>query len=93
MSGIPTHHSAWRYLGENTRKLEQDFKIETKTQSENSNYRGFLGSCYELFQRNKSTISRHIKNIFESGELQADSVVAYFATTASDKKHISGYFK
>jgi len=30
----------------------------------------------ELFQRNKSTISRHIKNILESGELQRDSVVA-----------------
>lgn len=35
----------------------------------------------ELFQRNKSTISRHIKNMLESGELQADSVVAFFATT------------
>lgn len=40
----------------------------------------------ELFQRNKSTISRHIKNIFEEGELQADSVVAFFATTATDNK-------
>jgi hypothetical protein len=40
----------------------------------------------ELFQRNKSTISRHIKNVFDSGELQSDSVVAYFATTASDEK-------
>lgn len=40
----------------------------------------------ELFQRNKSTISRHIKNVFESGELQRDSVVAEFATTASDGK-------
>ena len=35
----------------------------------------------ELFQRNKSTISRHIKNILECGELAADSVVAFFATT------------
>jgi hypothetical protein len=40
----------------------------------------------ELFQRNKSTISRHIKNIFDSEELQSDSVVAYFATTAADEK-------
>lgn len=30
----------------------------------------------ELFQRNKSTISRHIKNMFEPGELKQDSVVA-----------------
>ena len=40
----------------------------------------------ELFQRNKSTISRHIKNILECGELTADSVVAFFATTAADNK-------
>ena len=40
----------------------------------------------ELFQRDKSTISRHIKNIFTEGELQKDSVVANFATTASDGK-------
>lgn len=40
----------------------------------------------ELFQRNKSTISRHIKNVFEDGELSPDSVVAFFATTAADNK-------
>ena len=38
----------------------------------------------ELFQRDKSTISRHIKNIFSEGELSPNSVVANFATTASD---------
>ena len=38
----------------------------------------------ELFQRDKSTISRHIKNVFAEGELQRDSVVAHFATTAAD---------
>ena len=40
----------------------------------------------DLFQRNKSTISRHIKNILECGELSADSVVAFCATTARDSK-------
>jgi len=40
-----------------------------------------------LFQRNKSTISRHIKNIFEEGELEKNSVVANFATTAADGKN------
>lgn len=40
----------------------------------------------ELFQRNKSTISRHIKNIFEDGELEQNAVVAFFATTATDSK-------
>lgn len=40
----------------------------------------------ELFQRDKSVISKHIKNIFEEEELERDSVVANFATTASDGK-------
>lgn len=40
----------------------------------------------ELFERNKSTISRHISNIFTEGELQKNSVVAKFATTAADGK-------
>lgn len=40
----------------------------------------------ELFQRDKSTISRHIKNIFSEEELDRDSVVAKFATTAADGK-------
>lgn len=40
----------------------------------------------ELFQKDKSTISRHIENIFEEGELDKNSVVAFFATTASDGK-------
>lgn len=31
----------------------------------------------ELFQRNKSTISRHIKNIYESGELEQNRTVAF----------------
>ncbi|MBO7234825.1 MAG: virulence RhuM family protein [Paludibacteraceae bacterium] len=35
----------------------------------------------ELFQRNKSTISRHVKNVFEEGELSKEVVVAKFATT------------
>ena len=39
-----------------------------------------------LYQRDKSTISRHIKNVFEEGELMKDSVVAKYATTASDGK-------
>ena len=38
----------------------------------------------ELFQRNKSTISRHIKNVFESGELKQNSTVAFFATVQNE---------
>lgn len=42
----------------------------------------------ELFQRNKSTISRHIFYVSESGESEAESVVAFFATTAANDKTI-----
>ena len=41
----------------------------------------------ELFGKDKSTISRHLKNIFESGELDENSVVAEIATTAADGKN------
>jgi prophage maintenance system killer protein len=45
-----------------------------------------LNQLTELFDRDKSVISRHIKNIFNEEELEEDSVVAKFATTASDGK-------
>ncbi|MDD5596468.1 MAG: virulence RhuM family protein [Victivallaceae bacterium] len=45
-----------------------------------------LNQLSELFDIDKSGISRHLKNIFESGELTRDSVVANFATTADDGK-------
>ena len=35
----------------------------------------------ELFQRNISTISRHINNAFEEGELKKEEVIAFFANT------------
>lgn len=38
----------------------------------------------DLFQRNKSTISRHIKNIYESGELEQNQTVAFFATVQNE---------
>ena len=52
-----------------------------------------LDHIADLFQRNKSTISRHIKNIFLEGELSRNSVVANFATTGSDGKryHVDFY--
>ncbi len=40
----------------------------------------------ELFQRDRSVIGKHIKNIFDEGELQKESVWAKFAHTAEDGK-------
>ena len=64
-----------------------DSQIEVKLQ--NDTVWLSLDQMAELFQRNKSTISRHIKNVLEDGELDADSVVANFATTATDGKNYS----
>ena len=38
-----------------------------------------LDRIAELFQRDKSTVSRHINNIFTEGELERASTVANFA--------------
>lgn len=40
----------------------------------------------ELFQRDRSVIGKHIKKIFDEGELQKESVWANFAHTAEDGK-------
>ncbi len=53
---------------------------------ENENVWLSIDRIAELFQRDKSTVSRHIKNIFAEGELEQSSVVANFATTAADGK-------
>jgi hypothetical protein len=45
-----------------------------------------LNQIADLFGRDKSVVSRHIKAIFEDGELAMDSVVARHATTAADGK-------
>lgn len=59
-------------------KIEATFENDTVWLS--------IDQMAELFQRDKSTISRHIKNIFEEGELNRNAVVANFTTTASDGK-------
>lgn len=41
----------------------------------------------ELFEVQKAAISKHLKNIFASGELMEDSVVSVLETTAADGKN------
>ena len=73
------------YQPDNTISIEVRLKDETVWLS--------LDMLSELFQRDKSTISRHIKNIFSEGELRQNLVVANFATTAADGKtyHVDYY--
>lgn len=57
-------------------KIETTFNSETVWLS--------LDQMSSLFQRDKSTISRHIKNIFDEGELIREATVANFATVQTE---------
>jgi prophage maintenance system killer protein len=45
-----------------------------------------LNQMAQLFDRDKSVISRHLRNVFKEKEVERKSVVAFFATTAADRK-------
>ena len=45
-----------------------------------------LNQIAELFQRDKSVISRHIQNIFAEGELSESSTVANYATVQTESE-------
>ena len=61
-------------------------KIEFRGDLKKDTIWGSLNQIADLFGRDKSVISRHIKNIFKSNELKESSVVAKIATTATDGK-------
>ena len=61
---------------------EGDSQIEVKLQDDTVWLS--LDQMAELFQRNKSTISRHIKNVLEDGELQEEATIANFATVQNE---------
>jgi len=53
-----------------------------------------LNQMAELLDRDKSVISRHLGNVFQTGELAREAVVAKNATTASDgKTYQTNYYK
>jgi len=60
--------------------------IEVRIDEERETFWLSLNQVSTLFERDKSVISRHLKNIFKDKELDKNSVVAFFATTANDGK-------
>jgi prophage maintenance system killer protein len=66
--------------------LAEDGKTEIQVKLDHDTVWLNLMQLTELFQRDKSVISRHINNIFKEKELDKDSVVAKNATTANDGK-------
>ena len=61
-------------------------KIEFRGDLQKDTVWGNLNQIADLFGRDKSVISRHIKNIFKSNELQPDSTVAKIATVQKEGK-------
>ena len=60
--------------------------IEVRMDEEKETFWLALNQIASLFERDKSVISRHIKNVFSNAELDKNSVVAFFAITAADGK-------
>jgi death-on-curing family protein len=60
--------------------------VELRADTDKETIWASLDQIAELFDRDKSVISRHIKNIFSEAELDRSSAVAKNATTASDGK-------
>lgn len=79
-------HIAMENTGEIIIYQTEDGATKLDVKVENETVWLSIDMMAELFQRDKSTISRHIKNIFEEGELDYNSVVAKNATTAADGK-------
>jgi prophage maintenance system killer protein len=61
-------------------------QIELNVQLEKETLWLNLNQMAQLFERDKSVISRHLRNIFKTNELDENSVVAKNATTAADGK-------
>jgi hypothetical protein len=64
----------------------EDGRIRLQVRLEDESVWLSLNQMADLFQRDKSVISRHISNVFDEGELERNRVVANFATTAADGK-------
>ena len=62
--------------------------LELKTDSDIETIWANLDQISQLFNRDKSVISRHIKNIFKEEELDKNSTVAFFATVQKEGKRI-----
>lgn len=71
----------------------EDGRIRLEARLQNETIWLSINQMAELFGVDKSGISRHLRNIFESNELTRDAVVAKFATTAADGKtyHVDYY--
>ena len=79
----PVGAKPWRRLILASRETEDNrTRIEVRLESETVWLT--LNQMAELFQRDKSVISKHIKNVFEEGELPLEATVAKYATVQTE---------
>ena len=78
---------------------DEQLELEVNISPEEDTVWLSLDQLSDLFDKNKSTISRHIKNIFSEGELDSQVVVAKFATTTQHgaiagktQSHITSFY-
>jgi hypothetical protein len=62
----------------------QDNRTRIEVRLENETVWLTQAQLAELFQRERSVITKHIRNIFEEGELVEEAVCANYAQTAAD---------
>ena len=65
----------------------EDGKVQVNVIIENETAWLTQSAMAELFGVQKAAVSKHLKNIFESGELQENAVVSKMETTAADGKN------
>ena len=75
----PSHHDLEIILYQTE---DKQTRIEVRLQGETAWLS--LNQMAELFQRDKSVISKHIRNIFDEGELSPERTVAKFATVQNE---------
>lgn len=78
MNNKPNTNIIMYTTDDGTTKVEATFDNDTVWLS--------IDQMAELFQRDRSVIGKHVRNVFKEGELVKDSVWAKFAYTASDGK-------
>ncbi|PRC94702.1 virulence RhuM family protein [Solimicrobium silvestre] len=64
-----------------------DGKVRIECRFENDTLWLSQAMICDLYGKAKGTINGHVKNIFEEGELDENSVVRFYRTTAADGKN------
>ena len=64
--------------------IDGEFELEVNVSPKENTVWLTIEQISILFDRDRSVISKHIKNVFNEGELEENLVCAYFAHTATD---------